>query len=296
MILLDGQSGSVDLALYEPLRSLLAPCPACRSTVSPLRKAGVQSGPAACQICKDTGRQVTKLGSGDVWFNGWHVDGEPQSIGIEVCSLSDLMQKMNDGRLHGEVKGQLPRLARDYDRPYLLYYGHYRPDRDGGLQPGRRGTHNRPDRETVFYGEAYAARPYAWLEGFLSGPSFASLGIERVRVQSIEEAAWWVAVLYTQWTKEPAEHSALRKIERHKPTKPPAMDEALYRRLCWAHEFPNFNYARALAVAKAFPTVRAMVNADAEEIAAVVVETKGGEGRRVRIGKALAEAAVRAVS
>lgn len=294
MLLLDSQAGSADLALYEPLRSLLSPCPSCGP--APRRRPG-KPAPSSCLTCADTGRALVKLPSGDVFFRGWHVDGEPQRIGIEVKRTEDLIQSIDDGRLHAQSTGQLTRMCEDYDRVYLLHYGLYRPGEDGSLQLGRRGSASAVDREVAFYSIGHgAARKYAWLEAFLSGPSFAATGVERVRVQSIEEAAAWISVLYAQWTKDPADHSSMRKVEKHYPPQPPGMDDETYGRLRWAMEFPNMGYARALALATHFPSVRAMVNSSAEEIAKVEVGTKGGAGRKVRIGKAFAEAMVRSVS
>jgi hypothetical protein len=298
-ILLDGQSGSLELALHEPLRSLLLACPSCGPEAC--RPLNLSSYRAACSICRDTGRQLVELPSGDVWFDGWHVDGEPQRIGIEFCKLPDLFAKMDSGRLHGQVSGQLVRMRDDYDRVYLLVCGAYRPSRDGALQVGYKPSSHvyRADRETVFYRDyGYGAepKPYAWLEAFLSGPSFAALGAERVRVSTIEEAAAWIAVLHAQWTKDPGDHSSLRKIEKYEPIRPPGMGDGMYTRLKWACQFPKFGFEYGMACAGHYASVRDMVNTSVDELAAIEVATKGGQGRRMRIGMSRAVAAVKAVS
>lgn len=297
MILLDGSSGSVDLALYEPLRSLLPPCLACGPDAR--RRPGKPEGPSSCLSCYDTGRQLVQLGAGmgDFWFLGWHVDGTPQRIGGEVKRVSsDLLSSIQDGSLTGAVTGRLIRMREQYDRVYLVHVGHYRPSPEGLLQLGRRSRHYHRDRETVYYSDndRGAARHYSYLEAALSGPSFAALGVERVRVATIEEAAAWIAILYAQWTKDPGEHKGLKRIETYTPLQPPGMDDKTFTRLCWAHQFSNFGFARAEAMANHFPSVRAMVNADAEEIAEVLVDV--GAGKRQRIGKPRAKAAVEEVS
>lgn len=69
----------------------------------------------------------TTLKSGDYSFiSPYEVSGRIPKIGIELCTVSDLI-----GKLDGRLSWQLGNMIQDYDVPYLLIDGTIYPDDEG---------------------------------------------------------------------------------------------------------------------------------------------------------------------
>jgi hypothetical protein len=248
MILVDDRAGSKELIKYPPLDSL---------------------------------GELTRLDSGDVCFTG---NGPRGSIliGIEVKSIFDLISSLDSHRLQGK---QIPdMLDFGYDVRYLLHYGNYRSDPVSGNLQIRKRINGKVQWTDYMLGKR--ACPFGFVESFLCSPSFTELGILSKRVIDVEEAVAWIAVLYRTWAKEYNKHKSMRVLydntasgtadkTESAPTHPGTLlptdrNSALMYRAGVASKLARgIGYEKAVAAAKHFPSVRAMVAAGPAEWAQV---------------------------
>lgn len=302
-LLLDQSSGSIDLAMVEPVRSMLDVCDQCHGVGVALGFEGYAENGERCEPCLGTGRVLSCLGSADIAFPGKGPSGS-LLVGIEAKRLDDLIRSMRNGRLQGT---QIPRMLDEYDEKWLLAYGRYRPNPDTGvLQEGRLvKSQGQPDRRDpnaeVTYWRDYqynGSRPilYSYVEGFLSSPSLTRLGVNVKRVSTIEEAAAWIAVLYTSWQKEWDEHSSFDTFDRSRESglanAAPmglAADEKALLRAKLAIQFDGIGWPTAWAVASHFKSAREMFAAGPDEWESVKYRTKKGKGKERRLGPKLAK-------
>lgn len=220
-----------------------------------------------------TDGELVRMDFGDVAFVGNGPDDEPVMVGVEIKSIFDLISSMDTGRLQGT---QLPGMLENYGAPWLVYYGEYRPGRDGVLEI-RRGKFWRNHR----IGTRYV--PYGYVESFLFDLVISGVAVKHV----IDEAtaAAWIGCLYRWWSKPWSKHKGLRALDRSgKPSLLPDMDPDTRFRAMVAKELPGVGFERAIAAARYFPSVEAMINASAAEWAEV-------EG----VGKVIAKAIYAAV-
>lgn len=283
MILLDGRGGpsdgsksSAQLALHEPVRSLLAPCPDCRGAgILPGTSPGIQ---LSCPSCRSTGRQLSRIttrnspSGPDILFAGNGPDG-PVSIAVEAKSLVDLIQAGDTGRLMG-FEGQLPAmLAEGYDQCWVLVYGLSRASRTGMLEvPWGSGWR-------VFTVGNGREVPYGYLHGLLV--EIAAMGAHTRLVRNIEEAAQWIGVLYRWWAKAWGEHDLTRRFDKSRRFPVQPGDAADLIKACeFIAQCPGIGYEKARSVVEHFGSVYRAVNAGVDEW----VKVPG-------IGKTLAKAA-----
>ena len=226
MLLIDPRAGSGDL---EPL----------------LKKLGVPCAHAS-------------LTYGDCAFAGRGVAGRPVLVGVEVKILSDLIQSLTTGRLVGH---QLPGLVETYEQPWLLVEGVWIADpQTGHLMvrdwKGQFATY-RAGTQTFRYDE---------LESYLLTLQIRG-GVMLARTPKRAETARWLACLHHWWTAKPLEeHRAhLTLYNPNAKLRDTAMlvRPSLLRRV--ASELPGVGWVRSGEVEKAFPSVRAMINAPPKE-------------------------------
>lgn len=226
MILLDGRGGSsipgkigssAQLALHEPVRSLLPPCPRCGGAG---RYKAFSAGTVfeeQCPTCAGTGRQLTRIttrlsSSGpDVLFAG-NGPSSPLTIAVEVKSLAELINAGDTGRLAG-FDGQLPAmLAEGYDVCWVLYYGISKcgdPEADGRRM--LKVPRGRGEWATFMVGNGREVT-YGYLHGMLI--EIAAMGVHTRGVRDIKEAAAWIGALYRWWQKPWADHDFTKKFDR----------------------------------------------------------------------------------
>lgn len=193
---------------------------------------------------------LCRLEFGDAMICGNGANG-PLTIGVEVKSISDLLQSANTGRLAGH---QLPGLLTLYDVPYLLYFGSYRPGDDGKLEV-RRGAEWRHFRLGLH------SVPYIYLESFLMDVS--ATGVRLQHVYDAREAAIWLMCLHRWWSKQWTEHKGLKQFDGSKDgSLLPGLDAATELKARLAMQLPGIGFDRALKVAAHFDTAVSMVNAD----------------------------------
>lgn len=199
------------------------------------------------------------------------------TVGVEVKSISDLMQSANTGRLAGH---QLPGLLATYDVSWLLGFGPYRPGPGGVLQVST-GKGGRVHWKSFRLGSRLV--PYGYLESFLF--DVQSTGCRVKHVYDAEEAAIWLRSLHRWWSKAWTAHKGLKQFDCSKdmsllPGLSPAQDQMARV----AKELPGVGFGRAVAVASHFASISEMMSADARVWATIP-----------GIGKVIAEAVVAAI-
>lgn len=217
--------------------------------------------------------ETCTLDFGDAMILGNGPDGVV-TVGIEVKSVSDLLQSENTGRLAGH---QLPGMLKLYDLCWLLYYGSYRPGSKGELQV-RRGK--------LWQNFKIGTRPvpYGYLESFLMDVS--STGCRIKQVYNAEEAAAWLMVAHRWWSKQWKDHKGLRQFDMSKSDCLfPGLTDDQERVARAAMTLPGIGTEKAIKCAYFFDSISEMSVADVSDWEQV-------DG----IGKVLAKEAVRAIN
>ena len=327
-LFIDRRQGSVNLALYEPLRSLLVSCLECSGEIDKRTwicdKDGIYhwADNGVCS-CHGTGRTLTTLPSGDVSFYGNGSSGTI-SIGIEVKEITELLSSQLSGRLQDT---QMRGMVNDYDEGHrwILHYGRYRANPlDGTIQTWKEGhAQRRAGWYTFKAGQRTIS--YSFLEAFKCC-SAKEYGFSFMRVENIIEAAQWLAVLYHTWTRPYHTHKSMNVFDKSQDVKAKMRSEIvennareskfqvsiingkkngtgkneeqkLIDRMSVFSQFPNIGYERAKAAANYFSSIRQGVNASANEWAEIQAIYQGKKGNRaVRIGKEVGEGVVKFVT
>ena len=207
------------------------------------------------QPLKDCG-ELCRLDSGDVCFPGYGPTGEVL-VGVEVKTASDLASSIATGRLQAT---QIPRMERDYDVLWLLITDEYQPGpRSGGIQLPRG-----PDAKALKLGDK--GIPYAGVEGFLM--TLVATGVHIKQVGSVQEAAFWLGVLASWWSKPWEGHKGLRTFDSsrtpsdaHLRTLLPGLDHEVAFRARLAAQLPGVGFERAVRAATHFESADAMMTA-----------------------------------
>lgn len=217
MILIDHSAGSRDLILYPPLNN---PSLAALSDLS---------------ISSDTGSSC------DVCFTGNGPDNSRLMIGIEFCSLSDLLSKITSGRLQAT---QLPHMLKEYDICWLLFYGTYRCGKDDTLEILNPSIFKDKEIGKYFWRrnhipsqgpfssrslalEDYQLRAENWTTydfignkpmkwGYLESSllSYSRAGVQHKHFDTISQCAKWIACEYRWWQKEYSKHRSFHTFDK----------------------------------------------------------------------------------
>jgi hypothetical protein len=198
--------------------------------------------------------ELCRLSSADCCFTGNGPDGTTIAVGVEVKSILDLIQSMNTGRLQAT---QVPTMLAEYDHVWFLHYREYTCGRSGELllSEGR-------DWRPHYFGDK--PMMYGYLEGFLIGLEL--MGVHVKRVASKEEAAWWIGVLARWYDRKWDAHKSFKVFDNSRQLALPAhlrddpASQRILARAKFAAQFKGVGYGRAMAVARHFKTVEAMVN------------------------------------
>lgn len=266
-LLLDYRSGSKELSLHEPIKSLLEPCTCVvKNKNKPL---------ITCKQCYSTGRVLSELSSGDIAFVGNGPDNLPIMIGVEFKSISDLISSIYTGRLQDTQLGGINSatgMLNDYGEVWILYYGRYRlsPKDNRTLQIYKEKFTTKQGKEYYagFYdylGGGKNFESYRYLESFLSSPSLTHLGIQTKHVETIEQAAIWLGILYNLWQRPYDSHRSMKAISKSTVTVVPGLSEVERLMLSIASELPGLRDKRAYAAVEHFNSVSDMVNATCQE-------------------------------
>lgn len=196
--------------------------------------------------------QLTRLDYADVAFVGKGPDGVPFPVGIEIKKVGDVLNCITSGRFAGH---QLPGLLEDYARVWLIVEGIYSADSDG-LLVHRRG------KKLVPIASGARRFMYRDLDHWLTTME-VKVGIKIRRTASRPETARVCADLFAWWThKEWGEHRAHLAFDDPPPDHIALVRPNVVRRV--AKELPGVGWTKSGAVAKKFPTVKAMCEATEE--------------------------------
>lgn len=293
MLFIDTREGSKNLPNYEPIKSSIP-----------------------YDLCQ--------LNSGDIAFCANGPNEEPILIGIEIKSIEDLITSLHSKRLNG-MDGQLQRMTNDYPFNYrwLLIYGRYRPSpetlfnqqnepynpiqiyKESSPPTNRR---NYP-RKAGWYGYTIGKQiiPYGYVESFLSGPMLSAIGFNVKRVESIEEAAKWIGILYRTWTKPYNSHKSLKCInESNQQTDSKIkseqkqlfyagiptidVDDTFKLMVRFFNIFDGMGYERSVAAARNFDSIwDIVVNGDIDRLSNVEIESSGKTKRTIKLGSVISK-------
>lgn len=202
--------------------------------------------------------ELCRLDSADAMLTGNGPDDTVRLVGVEVKSVWDVLGSANTGRLQAT---QVPAMLATYDVSWLLYYGDHRVARDGVLEVLRRGKW-----ETLKLGNRPV--PYGYLEALLI--DLTTVGVHVHRALNIEEAAAWLGVLWRWWQKPWNKHHGMHTLDRSRDVSlMPGMDSATLQRAKVAAALPGVGFERAVAAARHFPSIAAMMGATEKEWACV---------------------------
>ncbi len=204
--------------------------------------------------CLSAVAQLTRLDAGDVAIVGNGPDDEPVMVGVEVKSILDLIASMNTGRLQAT---QLPAMLEHYQVRWLAYYGQYRPGRNGQLEV-RRGQAWRK------WSIGNRPTPYGYIESMLF--DVVAIGVNVRHCYDEAETAAWIACLHRWFSKPWSKHRGLHVFDRSRRLmEMPGLDGDVHLRASIAKELPGLGYQRAVAAARHFTSVNAMLTADVRE-------------------------------
>jgi ERCC4-type nuclease len=236
-MLVDDRAGSKSLMLYPPL---------CR----------------VGELCRLESADVAIVGNGPKGI---------ASVGVEVKSITDLISSIETGRLQGT---QIPEMMQTYDVVWLLYYGEYRPGASsGGLEIQ---TNNGTWRQ---YSVGKREIPWGWLESMLLTVSAAGVRVKWVGgstsktanggCEGLRRAAYWCGALARWYNKEWDKHRGFHTFDHsQRVSLPPGErreNKELLMRARVVSGIPSLGYERAIAAAKHFPGIIAMITASEEE-------------------------------
>lgn len=236
--------------------------------VTPLRQLGVPA------ILADP-----VLPFGDVEIVGRGPDDRPVLLGVEIKSVSEILEAVTDSRFVGH---QLVGLLESYEIAYLLTQGTM------AAAPNRELLFLREKEGKLKYEKASRGdRPWTYetVQSFLR--SVERAGIREAYTPDRRSTAAWIASLYHSWARPWDSHRSLARIHHTMGENPNPLElfSATTKMKVADDLIKGIGWERARAAARHFPSVRAMVNADEKQWQQV-------DG----IGKKLAAAIVASVS
>lgn len=197
--------------------------------------------------------KVDRLEYGDVAMLGKGPEGRPVAIGVEVKTISDLINSMLSGRFVGH---QLPGLINTYEVGWLLIEGIWKPKLDDGMLHVRQ-------YKNWFVMESGRKVMYKELDKWLMTLTMRT-GIHVWRTGDRYETAQWLKDLYAWWNdKEWEEHKSLDAFNKAGLPHATLVQPGLVQRV--AKELPGLGWEKSLAVSKRFKSVMEMVMAEKEE-------------------------------
>lgn len=214
--------------------------------------------------------ELTRLEYGDVAITIQGPDDVPMLVGIEVKRISDLLDSIAKGRL---VAHQIPGLLNMYDLCFLLIEGLWKRDSESGVLQVMRGRKWEAGR--------IGSKRWMWrdiqtlLISIYMQTLFAGSPIGMLQTSSAYETAALILGINSWGSKHWKDHKSLKAINQTNSLSlasvkqrngtgagrfmPPNLLEQI------AAQFDCIGPTRAIAVAKHFPTLHDMFNADEKE-------------------------------
>ena len=196
---------------------------------------------------------LAPLTAGDFAFFGKWTDGQAVRVCGERKKVPDLVACIGDGRYLNQVRAAK---EASFDFLFLIVEGMMRPGSDGLLE--------------VYKGKGW--RPlfphieYKRVDNFLDQVAFI-MGVKVKRSMSVKETVAQVIDVYSMFQKAPDEHTSMQQF--YTPPLPTHLfiKPGLVRRM--AKELAGIGWDRALAVDRAFHSVREMTEATEKDWLAV---------------------------
>lgn len=192
--------------------------------------------------------EIQRLEFGDYAFTGnHHVDGQKITIGIEICTISDLIEKVNSGRL----AFQLGNMLKIYDVSYLFVESTPTADRDGYVKiPG-----------------GIQACTFDRLTYILNGAQ--AHGVRVVYGRGREYAGEHLATIYRYWQRDPESHKFFRPVPVQRSEFKIPLGESIDMRIITLMSIPGIGEDRARAAILHFGSLIAVLLAGETELAKV---------------------------
>lgn len=210
----------------------------------------VGSGPLEKHFPATFATQIAQMEFGDFAFSGNGPEEAEWLIGVERKTISDFVSSMYSGRFQSH---QLPGLVSAYNVVYLIVEGMFRFDiRDG--------------RVKVFQGDwrtAMLGRQEVGMDGVIGAMNsiMCQAGVKLMTTSSERDTAAVLMSLVKWWGKRWTEHKSLTPatpIPVHSLHKLSTQEKVA---MC----LPGIGADKATKVCKQFPSIKAMVLADAED-------------------------------
>lgn len=168
--------------------------------------------------------EIKHMDFGDYAWAANHLrDGSPIMVGLELCTVSDLIEKVNTGRL----SYQLGNMLKTYDVSYLFVESTPVADRDGYVKiPG-----------------GVQACTFERLSYILNGAQ--AHGVKVIYGQGREFAGHHLAQIYRYWQRDPESHKFFRPVPVLRSDFNIPLGESLDVRVLTAMSIPGVGEQRA---------------------------------------------------
>ncbi|MHC4616339.1 MAG: ERCC4 domain-containing protein [Planctomycetota bacterium] len=199
-------------------------------------------------------RKLCRLEFGDFAFEGRGEPGQVVKVGVERKTVGDFIQSLTHGRL---LSHQLPGMAEQYDRPYLLIEGGWGYGAKGCLLVTQEG-------KTFRYNHGARGFSPSAISSALQTISVMG-GVPVIRAYDMKDSGNQLSWLYAWWQKGFAGHKSLS----NPMPATPAINGSLLRRPSTMERIasclPGIGGKGCKVVAKAFPSLEAMAWATEED-------------------------------
>ena len=185
-----------------------------------------------------------RLSYGDYAFFGARVEGRVLYVGIETCTVSDLIGKIQTGRFQAQLTGCI----NNYDVVILLIEGQIQPTADGRVAVY---THSRP-----------TGLPYETVRGALFAAKAHGIIVEEVKANKTAVADKLLKI-HNYYSRD--NHTLFQGVKRQPVTFRPGvhMDRAVAALMQMAQ---GIGKDRAEAALEHFGSLEAVMNADTKQL------------------------------
>jgi len=174
-------------------------------------------------------------------------------VGVERKSLLDFLNSMVTGRLSGH---QLVGLLQNYDTPYLIIEGIWRPDRESGIL-------QRIGRGGKWIAASQGSRRFMARDVYSYVNTLQVIcNVVCVSTSNKWETANWLDSCYRWWQKPWDRHRSHLQWHRG-PDSPKLTKPSLVSRI--AAQFEGVGWRRAMEIGAAFPDIWSFMGAEASD-------------------------------
>jgi len=219
----------------------------------------------------------------DCCFMGVGDDGSALTIAVERKKIGDLAQCMNDGRLVHQMQTAKENNA---DVFVLIVEGRYRRNpEDGLLEIPVWRINPRTGKRAEFWDPVKPITQFSRFEQYLFELDWLA-GVVVKETENVQGTADTIKAIYDNFQRSPDRHQSLKQFFADRPPTVLLSRPGLVRRV--AKELDGVGWVRSGDVAKKFPTVRDMVDADVKDwmsIPGIGKKLAGEIVRSLQVGK-----------